>query len=144
MSDRLVVDASVAIKWLVPEPGWSVARDLYAAYSLTAPDLICAECVNILWKKRRRDQLSQSEVADATQKIIAFDVDLVPLRELTRQACELSLFLDHPAYDCFYLALAIVEDCRFITADDRLVRVLGQKRNVSLMRFCTPLSSFTG
>lgn len=143
MTGKLVVDASVAIKWLVPEPGWSAARSLYTAFSLFAPDLVCAECANILWKKHRRQELSQSELIEATERIAAFDVDLVPLRDLTRPAGELSLYLDHPAYDCFYLALAITEDCRLVTADERLLRVLRQRGNPDLLRFCAPLSDFT-
>ncbi|MBX3568449.1 MAG: type II toxin-antitoxin system VapC family toxin [Rhizobiaceae bacterium] len=144
MSERLVADASVAIKWLVPEPDWSVARSIYAAFSLVAPELICAECANILWKKHRRNEISRFEVLDAIETIAAADIELVSLRDLTRQACELSLYLDHPAYDCFYLALAIVEDCRLVTADDKLLRVVGQRQNPSLSAYCAPLRSFGG
>jgi predicted nucleic acid-binding protein len=32
--------------------------------------------------------------------------------------------LDHPAYDCVYVALAAANDCRFVTADQRLLRKL--------------------
>ena len=142
MTTKIIVDASVAIKWLVPERDWLVARDLYAAYSLSAPELICAECVNILWKKHRRGELSRSEVMEATEKIAEFDVDLVPLRDLTRQAGELSIYLDHPAYDCFYLALAILEGSRLVTADERLIRVIGQRGNPDLLPYCAPLQSF--
>jgi predicted nucleic acid-binding protein len=143
LTGKLVVDASVAIKWLVPEDGWSIARELYTAFSLSAPELICAECANILWKKHRRKEISQSEVFEAVAKIIEFDVDLVSLRDLTRQASDLSLYLDHPAYDCFYLALAIAEDCRLVTADDRFLRVLAQRGNPNLLAYCAPLQSLS-
>lgn len=137
------MDASVAVKWLVPEEDWAIARGLYTAYPLSAPELICAECSNILWKKHRRKEISQSEVLEAAEKITEFDVDLVSLRDLTRQASELSVYLDHPAYDCFYLALAIAEDCRLVTADERLLRVLRHRGNPDLLAYCASLKGFS-
>jgi predicted nucleic acid-binding protein len=49
-----VIDASVAIKWLVDEPGTAAALSL-RRHRLLAPDLLIAECANVLWKKVRRD-----------------------------------------------------------------------------------------
>jgi predicted nucleic acid-binding protein len=46
---------------------------------------------------------------------------LVPSRALLESATRLAIELDHPAYDCLYLALAVENDCRFVTADKRLV-----------------------
>jgi len=37
-------------------------------------------------------------------------------------ATRLAIELDHPAYDCLYLALAVENGCRFVTADERLVK----------------------
>lgn len=142
MKKTIVVDASVAIKWLIPERDWSAARSLYISSSLLAPELICAECCNILWKKHQRNELLKSEVLDAVEQITAFGVELIALRQLTQQACELSLYLGHPAYDCFYLAVAIAEDCPLVTADERLLRVVDQKRNPSLSSHCISLQQF--
>lgn len=51
---KLVIDASVAIKWVVDEPGTTEALALRRKAKLIAPDLLIAECANILWKKARR------------------------------------------------------------------------------------------
>jgi len=47
-------------------------------------------------------------------------MELAPMRPLLRRATELSIALRHPAYDCFYLALAETRSCPVVTADERL------------------------
>jgi hypothetical protein len=49
----LVIDASIAIKWVIEEEGTKEALALRSR-ALSAPDLLIAECANILWKKVRR------------------------------------------------------------------------------------------
>lgn len=53
----LVIDASIAVKWVVEEEGTIEALALRGAAKLIAPDLLIAECANILWKKVRRGEL---------------------------------------------------------------------------------------
>lgn len=50
----------------------------------------------------------------------------MPSRPLLGAATEMAIQLDHPAYDCLYLALAVANDCQFVTADERLLRKLAQ------------------
>lgn len=139
MSEKVVVDASVAIKWLVPEQDWAVARRLFGTRTPIAPQLILAECSNILWKKLRRGELTRSEVVEAAEKIAGLEVNLASLQDLMAPATELAVYLDHPAYDCFYLALAVVENSPLVTADDRLLRVLDQRADRSLRNLCQSL-----
>ncbi len=47
---------------------------------------------------------------------------LVPLQALQDQALDVALRRDHPAYDCFYVALATREAAPLLTADRRLAR----------------------
>jgi predicted nucleic acid-binding protein len=138
LNEKVVVDASVAIKWLVPEQDWTVARRLFETHTLIAPQLILAECSNILWKKLRRGELTRSEIVEAAEKIAGLEVDLASLQDLMAPATELAAYLDHPAYDCFYIALAVVENSPLVTADKRLLRVLDQ-RDRSLRNLCRPL-----
>jgi predicted nucleic acid-binding protein len=131
---RLVVDASVAIKLVIGEPDSEAAVALYRSARLIAPDLITAECANILWKKVRRSELHPDEAALAARLLQAADIELAPMRALLAEATELAVALDHPAYDCVYLALARAEDCPFVTADAALVRRVGQADAPSLPR----------
>ncbi len=113
---RLVVDASVAIKWVVEEPGTAEALAL-RRYRLSAPDLLIPECANILWKKARRQEMSADEASLAARLLEHADVELIPMRRLLEPATRLAIQLDHPAYDCLYLALAQSTGCSFVTAD---------------------------
>ncbi len=70
----LVINASVAIKWVVEEPGTDKALELLA-FRLSAPDLLIAECANILWKKVVRRELSAEEASLAGRLLERADVD---------------------------------------------------------------------
>lgn len=126
---RLVVDASVAVKWVVDEDGSDQAASLLVPGNLAAPDLLVAECANILWKKVRRDELTVQHAELAARVLARADVELYPMRALLEPAAKLAIDLDHPAYDCIYLALAMVNGWRFVTADKRLIAKVRQRRS---------------
>ena len=116
----LVIDASVAIKWVVDEHGTREALSLLR-HRLFAPDLLVAECANVLWKKTRRNELSVEEARLAARLLQRADVELTPMRPLLESATMLAIALDHPAYDCTYLALAESLSCDLVTADHRTI-----------------------
>jgi predicted nucleic acid-binding protein len=124
-----VVDASVVVKWVVEEDGTPEALTLRRQATLIAPELLVAECANILWKKASRNELSKKEALLAARLLQSCDVELVPTRFLLEAATRMSIELKHPAYDCLYLALAVERDCRFVTADERFLRKLGQGKH---------------
>jgi predicted nucleic acid-binding protein len=118
---RYAIDASVAIKWVVPEQDTDHANRL-RAHSLIAPDLLSIECANILWKHARRGALTEQEALLAARLLAHSDIELMPMRPLLEPATRLAIRLDHPACDCIYLALAEREGCELVTADERLIR----------------------
>jgi predicted nucleic acid-binding protein len=122
--NRFVVDASVALKWVIAEAGSSEASALLRADQLIAPDLLVAECANALWKMVRRGEITIEEALMAAQVLERSEIELRPMRGLLAEATRLATTLDHPAYDCIYLALAELEACPFVTADERFVRKL--------------------
>lgn len=119
--ERLVIDASVAVKWVVSEPGSELAEPLLDR-ALVAPDLLFAECANILWKKVRRGELSKEEAAVAAQTLEQADITVVSTKAYLGAAMSIAIELDHPAYDAVYLAMAEAQGLRYVTADDRLAR----------------------
>ena len=119
---RLVINASVAVKLLVDEDDAALATFVYRTFDLLAPALLLAECSNILWKKVRKSELSKAEAMTRSVVLTRTSIVLHPMEPLVEAATRLAINLDHPAYDCFYLALAAAEDCPFVTADERLVR----------------------
>lgn len=118
-----VIDASVAVKWVVPEAGTAQALAL-RRHALYAPDLLIAECANILWKKQQRGELTTREASMAARLLERVELGLMPMRRLLDRATALAIELDHPAYDCIYLACAEVVRRPFVTADTRLLRKL--------------------
>jgi predicted nucleic acid-binding protein len=125
----LVIDASIAVKWVVEEDGTPEALALRQKAKLIAPELLVAECANILWKKVQKKQLLREEALLAARLLQGAEIELLPMRSLLEAATQFSIEIDHPAYDCLYLALAIENKCQFVTADERLLRKLHQNRH---------------
>lgn len=122
---------------MVDEPGTQQAL-LLRRHRLAAPDLLVPECANILWKKVRRRELSEAEAILAARLIQRADVQLEPMRRLMEPATRLAIALDHPAYDCTYLALAQALSCAMVTADEQLRR---KALSVGSMPKVVPLSA---
>ena len=118
----VVVDASVVVKWFVDEPGADRAT-AFRSEAMMAPDLILVEVGNALWKHRRRGVMTAVDYADAVVALRGAPVALTPVQELLLPAARLAAELDHPLYDCFYLALAMREGCPLVTDDRRLLAV---------------------
>ena len=116
-----VVDASIAVKWVVTEQYSDEAASLLESdQRIVAPDLLFAEAANALWALARRGDIKINDVADALAVLIDAQIDTpYSMRQLTAAAARLAIDIDHPVYDCFYLALAVREQCPVITADNR-------------------------
>lgn len=116
-----VVDASIVVKWLVAEE-WSdeSSRLLDEGATLIAPALVFAEASNALWAMHRRGDLTRDDLAEAVDVLKAAPLAVpVSMRRLAASALRLAVDLGHPAYDCYYLALAMQEQYPVITADTR-------------------------
>ena len=134
-----VVDASVAIKWVVEEAGTPQAIALRRSAKLIAPDLIVAECANVLWKKTQRGELTPREADLAARLLERVDIELAPTRGLLAVATRIALAIAHPAYDCIYVALALARQTRYVTADQRLVDKLARLPDLDLREVAVSL-----
>ncbi|HEX4198135.1 MAG TPA: type II toxin-antitoxin system VapC family toxin [Caulobacteraceae bacterium] len=122
----IVVDASVALKWVLDEPGREAA-DALIDEELVAPTLWLLEAANALWRRVRRGELSHGE---ATERLLALaDAPVVAsdIEDDLFAAADLANALGHPVYDCLYLAAAIREDTYVITADSRFHAVVSRE-----------------
>jgi predicted nucleic acid-binding protein len=115
----IIVDASVAVKWVVSEPG-SAAAVALLKQPLGAPALWLSEASNALWAKVMRRQLTPAEVRGQAADLADAPVTALALPGLLSTAMSLALELEHPIYDCFYLAAAIQKDTYVVTADRQL------------------------
>lgn len=118
---RVVIDSSVAVKWVVDEADAALARPLLDLKP-EAPDFIIPECAHVLWKKVRKGELDEQQAANSMRLLAALNLPLWGAIDLSDRALELSLRLDHAAYDCFYLALSERLGAPFVTADGKLAR----------------------
>lgn len=88
-----------------------------------APELMLSEVANTLWKLHRTDNLGgldpQGLLADARDLVDQIEPD----RHLQVEALALACHLNHPVYDCLYLALARREAAQLLTADQRLQKL---------------------
>ncbi|MGH6762632.1 MAG: type II toxin-antitoxin system VapC family toxin [Phyllobacterium sp.] len=138
--ETLVIDASIAVKWVVEEDGTQAALDLRSRFRFIAPELLVAECANILWKKVQRGELLLDEAVMASRLLERAGIEFVSMREMLKQATELAIALAHPAYDCIYLAVARQKNAHFVTADQRLLRVIAERASNELAGLCISLS----
>jgi predicted nucleic acid-binding protein len=141
VKEAAVVDASVALKWFVAEPDSHAALRLVEEHrELSTPVLLLTELANALWKKWRRS-LIKVELADAAViDVQRYFARLVPTEIVLPDAMQLSRSLDHPVYDCCYLALALIENAPLVTADRRL---LGVAEGTPYAACVVPLSSWS-
>jgi predicted nucleic acid-binding protein len=116
----LIVDASVAVKWFVREEGHVQARGLLQSdRSVRAPDLILSEVGNALWRKARVGEVLQEQAILALTALPNYVERLIPAAELSERALAIALTLDHPVYDCFYLAAVETIDGGSVVTDDQ-------------------------
>ena len=122
-----VVDASLVVKWFVPEVHSEAARRwLDASHDYIAPDLVVPEAGNAIWKKLRRGELSQDEGQRLVADISAIGVEAVSMRALLPDAHALAVATGIPVYDAMYLTLAVRLETQVVTGDDRFARKLAE------------------
>jgi len=123
----IVVDASVIVKWFVPEVGAAAAKALLsAADELVAPELARVEVASALIRKAIRGQLSEADAGNTLRAWFRALADgqifLLPNADDIEAAAELALELQHPLPDCLYLAAAERLGVALITADRDFAR----------------------
>ncbi|MCY3822976.1 MAG: type II toxin-antitoxin system VapC family toxin [Nitrospinae bacterium] len=118
---KLTVDASIVVKWFVAEPLHREARRLLSRrIDLHAPDLVLSEFANTIWKKARAKEIPNHGPYLNELTSLPEIISLFPDRELIERAARMAITIDHPVYDCLYLACAEATGSDVITADRRL------------------------
>ncbi len=136
MSGYVVVDASVAIKWLVREEHTDEALAILSAWhdedvTPAAPYLLPFEVANALHRKVLRDQLTVRDTARMISQLLSSQLELHQTAELHVRALELATQLQQGSvYDAHYLALAEEFGCELWTADQRFHRAAEGAGNV--------------
>lgn len=118
-----VIDASVALKWVLPEHDTGKADSLRGQLFI-APDVFAIEVANALSRAARKNLLSAAEAVIGLTDIISSGPELRASGPLLFRALEISLTTRCSVYDAHYVALAEHEGVQLITADERLANNL--------------------
>ena len=119
---RIVVDASVALKWVLSEPGSDAATALREE-ELIAPVLWLAEAANGLWRAVRAGQLTADDARDLFAELENAPVIPLEMEPHLGRALRIATESNHPIYDCIYLAAALHHDTYVVTADCRFAAI---------------------
>ena len=127
MAGSCVLDASAALRLITQDPAAEdLARQVEQMALVLAPELMLTEVANALWKLQRAGGLDgidpQLLLADARDLVDQIEPD----RTLQVEALALACHLNHPVYDCLYLALARREAAILLSTDQRLLALAAQ------------------
>jgi predicted nucleic acid-binding protein len=114
-----VIDSSVALQWVLPEPGVEASEPYLRARDSVGPDVVLVEVANVLAKKVRAGNLTGNEAIEALQIVRDGFARLVASEPLISRSLELSIALSHPVYDCVFLACAERLQAKLVTRDAR-------------------------
>lgn len=118
-------DACVVIKWFVPEVHTESAVEwLEGGHSFLVPDLLYSELGNVIWKKVRKNEISEKIAKEIIQSLLRMPLELVPSKPLLSTAFDIAYALDRAVYDCIYLAAACHRNAPLITADQKFYKAI--------------------
>jgi predicted nucleic acid-binding protein len=116
----IVVDASVAVQWVLAESGSAAAAALRDE-DMVAPVLWLVEAANALWRRVRTGEMTIEQAVSRIATLLNAPVAPVAIEPHIGAALKLAGELGHPVYDCLYLAVALHHDTHVVTADQRFV-----------------------
>jgi predicted nucleic acid-binding protein len=126
---KYVLDASVALKWVLLEKDSNKARALRddfkaQVHDLLAPDIFPVECAHGLAKLERRKLIPVGQSVVLFADIMSTPPVLYPTLPLLARGLEIANSVRMGVYDCLYVALGERENCEVVTADLPLVKNL--------------------
>ena len=134
MNDYVVVDASLAIKWVLKEPYAEQALSLAEEWAVggtrpSAPCLLLVEATNVLHRRAMLGHISLSQARQLLAGLLAMGIEIRESPQIHFRAMELAQELQRPAvYDTHYLALADILGCDLWTADERFFNSIKERQ----------------
>jgi predicted nucleic acid-binding protein len=124
---KYVLDASVALSWVMPRPLTSKAlalRDDFCnhIHELIAPSTFGAEVASGLTKAERQKLIPVGDGVHLLADILRTSPLLHAYDPFLFRATEISSTVRSGLHDCLYIALAEREACDFVTVDDKLLK----------------------
>ncbi|KAA0679540.1 MULTISPECIES: type II toxin-antitoxin system VapC family toxin [Alphaproteobacteria] len=141
----LVVDASVGLKWVLPEPDSPQALALLDSdEDLLVPDFWLNEATNVLWLQVRKGLMTPDQVRT---RLKALMIALAPTPtadlNLHTAALEIGLAVNHSPYDCLYAAFAIAMGAnRVVVADGPFLKAMRAHPESRMQGLLLPLAEW--
>jgi predicted nucleic acid-binding protein len=132
---RFVVDASAVVKLFIREDHSEACEKKVNNTQLFAPDLLWVESAGVLRKKVNGKEITAQDATNIMLEMLRLPVDTYPSWSLVRRALLISLETGRSVYDCMYIALAIEQDCKVLTADERLCNALSNTPYARYLQF---------
>jgi predicted nucleic acid-binding protein len=129
----IVIDASIAVKWVLDEPRTPAALALRSE-QLIAPALWLAEAANALWRHVRIGELTGDQALARMSELGKAPIASMPIEPHVARALELAVDGGHPVYDCVYLALALHQNTHVVTDDRRFAAAAARLRLAGRVR----------
>ncbi len=124
----VVIDASVGVKVVMPEPDSALALALFAHLdqdsrtSFFVPGLFYPECASVLKKHAKAGRHTEAEARASMATLLAARLQVISSRDLAGHALDIALTYNTSAYDATYVAASASLGVPLVTADGRLVR----------------------
>ena len=128
--EKVVSDASVIVKWFIEEEYSDKAlklRDMHVngEIVIVAPELLPFEVLNAL---KYSNLFGKEELKNAALSLSSYGIELYSLKGmLAEKTVEIAVENDITIYDASYIALADTLNMKLYTADQKLIRKLGEK-----------------
>jgi predicted nucleic acid-binding protein len=119
---KIVIDASVAVKWVLDEENVEAALALRDE-ELIAPAFWLLEAASALWRRSRRGEFAVADALDFLSELQRAPVASLSIGPYLSDALQLAIEIAHPVYDCAYLAVALANDTHVVTADLRFAAI---------------------
>jgi predicted nucleic acid-binding protein len=122
----LVIDASVAVKWFLPEIHSDEAQRLLdVRFRRHVPMQLYPEVANVVWKRVHLSrELTADEGREILRHLIMMPLEVHPTTPLLESAFDIAVTAGRTVYDSLYVALAAALGCKLVTADQKLHRAL--------------------
>lgn len=129
MNDSWVVDASVVVKWFLPESETAEAADILRYIRrgdahAAVPELLLAETANVVWKRVVQGSISPADAAAIVDAIVECPFHVERTAPLLPTALAIAMETRCTVYDAIYVALAVQLDGVLMTADQKLARLM--------------------
>jgi predicted nucleic acid-binding protein len=112
-----VVDATVILKWYLPEIYSDESRKLLDHFEIYTVDVAISQVATALWKRLKTGEVKAHQGKRIVANLVRLPIHFVAASLLANNAIELSSYSTRTFNECLYFVLALREQTKLVTAD---------------------------